>query len=102
MIKSLRQLMSYVGKYKIYAVLTPIIVSLEVVMECLIPFFTADLITYVQQDYVVTDNKLTKWFIYFVDSLFPNTPLAVVGGYCIVLIVMALFSLSFGAIAGIT
>ena len=102
MIKSLRQLMSYVGKYKIYAVLTPIIVSLEVVMECLIPFFTADLITYVQQDYVVTDNILTKWFIYFVDSLFPNTPLAVVGGYCIVLIVMALFSLSFGAIAGIT
>ncbi len=102
MIKSLRQLMSYVGKYKIYAVLTPIIVSLEVVMECLIPFFTADLITYVQQDYVVTDNILTKWFIYFVDSLFPNTPLAVVGGYCIVLIVMALFSLSFGAVAGIT
>ena len=102
MIKSLRQLMSYVGKYKIYAVLTPIIVSLEVVMECLIPFFTADLITYVQQDYVVTDNILTKWFIYFVDSLFPNTPLAVVGGYCIVLIVMALFSLSFGTIAGIT
>ncbi len=102
MIKSLRQLMSYVGKYKIYAVLTPIIVSLEVVMECLIPFFTADLITYVQQDYVVTDNILTKWFIYFVDSLFPETPLAVVGGYCIILIIMALFSLSFGAIAGIT
>ena len=102
MLKSLRQLSSYVGKYKIYAILTPIIVSLEVVMECLIPFFTADLITYVQQDYVVTDNILTKWFIYFVDSLFPETPLAVVGGYCIILIIMALFSLSFGAIAGIT
>lgn len=102
MLKSLRQLMSYVGKYKIFAILTPIIVSLEVVMECLIPFFTADLITYVQQDYVVTDNILTAWFIRFVDSLFPNTPLAVVGGYCIVLIVMALLSLSFGAFAGIT
>lgn len=102
MIKRLKQLFSYVGKYKIYAILTPIIVSLEVVMECLIPFFTADLITYVQQDYVVTDDILTKWFISFVDSIVPGKPLAVVGGYCIILILMALCSLSFGATAGVT
>ena len=86
MIKNLRQLFSYVGKYKIYAILTPIIVSLEVVMECLIPFFTADLITYVQQDYVVNDAILTKWFISFVDMIIPGKPLAVVGGYCILLV----------------
>ena len=102
MIKSLKQLFSYVGKYEIFAILTPIIVSLEVVMECLIPFFTADLITYVQQDYVVTDDILTKWFISFIDSILPGKPLAVVGGYCILLILMALFSLSFGAAAGVT
>ena len=102
MIKNLRQLFSYVGKYKIYAVLTPIIVALEVVMECLIPFFTADLITYVQQDYVVTDNILTKWYISFIDYLIPGEPLAVVGGYCVLLVLMALLSLTFGAVAGIT
>ena len=102
LLKSLKQLMPYVGKYKIFAILTPIIVGLEVVMECLIPFFTADLITYVQQDYVVSDSILTKWFISFVEWIVPGKPLAVVGGYCILLIVMALMSLSFGAIAGIT
>ena len=102
MLKSLRQLMPYVGKYKIFAILTPIIVGLEVVMECLIPFFTADLITYVQQDYIVSDSILTKWFIDFVEWIVPGKPLAVVGGYCILLIVMALMSLSFGAVAGIT
>jgi len=102
MLKYLKQLSSYVGAYKIYAVLTPIIVALEVVMECLIPFFTADLITYVQQDYVVTDNILTSWFISFVEMIVPGEPLAVVGGYCILLVLMALTSLTFGAVAGIT
>ena len=102
MLKNLKQLYGYVGKYKIYAILTPIIVALEVVMECLIPFFTADLITFVQQDYVVTDNILTKWFISFIEMIVPGKPLAVVGGYCILLVVMALLSLTFGAVAGIT
>ena len=102
MLKNLKQLYGYVGKYKIYAILTPIIVALEVVMECLIPFFTADLITFVQQDYVDTDNILTKWFISFVEMIVPGKPLAVVGGYCILLVVMALLSLTFGAVAGIT
>ena len=100
--KTIKQLAKYVGEYKIYAILTPIIVALEVVMECLIPFITADLITYVQNGYKVSDNLMTKWFIYFVEGIVPGEPLAVVGGYCIVLIIMALLSLSFGAIAGVT
>ena len=66
MFKIFKQLSKYVGKYKIYAILTPIIVSLEVVMECLIPFFSADLITFVQDDYNVSDAILTKGFIYFI------------------------------------
>ena len=102
MFKNLKQLAPFVGKYKIFAILTPIIVSLEVVMECLIPFFTADLITYVQQGYVVSDAILTKWFISFINVLIPDKPLAVVGGYCVLLILMALTSLTFGAVAGIT
>ena len=102
MFKHIKQLASYVKQYKIFAILTPIIVSLEVVMECLIPFFTADLITYVQQGYVVSDDIITKWFISFVEFLIPGKPLAVVGGYCILLVLMALCSLTFGATAGIT
>ena len=102
MFKYIKQLASYVKQYKIFAILTPIIVSLEVVMECLIPFFTADLITYVQQGYVVSDAIITKWFISFVEFLIPGKPLAVVAGYCILLVLMALCSLTFGATAGIT
>ncbi|MBR2025160.1 MAG: ABC transporter ATP-binding protein [Clostridia bacterium] len=102
MFKLIKQLGNYVGKYKIYAILTPIIVSLEVVMECLIPFFTADLITYVQQGYTVDNAILTKWYINFIERIISEKPLAVVGGYCVLLIFMALLSLSFGAIAGIT
>ena len=86
MIKSLKQLFPYVGKYRIYAILTPIIVALEVVMECLIPFFAADLITYVQQNYSTEGNIITKWFINFIQAIIPDAPLAVVGGYCILLI----------------
>ena len=100
--KLIKRLAKCVGEYKLPAILTPIIVSLEVVMECLIPFFTADLITYVQQGYVVSDAILTDWFISFVQGIIPDKPLAVVGGYCILLILMALLSLTFGAVAGIT
>ena len=102
MFKNIKQLASYVGKYKLPAILTPIIVSLEVIMECLIPFFTADLITYVQQGYVVNDSIITRWFIHFVEGIIPGKPLAVVGGYCLLLILMALCSLTFGAVAGVT
>ena len=98
----LKQLSKYIGKYKVYAILTPIIVSLEVVMECLIPFITADLITFVQNGYLISDELMTKWFIHFIYGMFPDNHIAVVAGYCIVLIVMALLSLAFGAIAGIT
>ena len=100
-LKVLKRLAKCIGEYKLPTILSPIIVSLEVVMECLIPFFTADLITYVQQGYVVNDAIITSWFIRFVEGIIPGKPLAVVGGYCILLILMALCSLSFGAAAGI-
>lgn len=99
--KVVKRLSKCIGEYKLPAILSPIIVALEVVMECLIPFFTADLITYVQQGYVVSDAILTDWFIHFVEGIVPGKPLAIVGGYCILLILMALCSLCFGAAAGV-
>ena len=108
MIKNIKLLASYIGKYKLSAILTPIIVSLEVVMECLIPFFSADLITYVQNNFTVPngDAILTVGLINFVENrIVPNgasSDIYVIGAYCIVLIIMALLSLCFGTIAGIT
>ena len=99
MFKNAKKIACYIGEYKLPAILSPIIVALEVVMECLIPFFTADLITYVE-----TGNKnelLTKGIVTFVENNISTNSLAVTGFYCGMLIIMAMLSLTFGALAGI-
>ena len=40
----IRQLAKSIREYKKVSIATPILVSLEVVMECIIPFITANLI----------------------------------------------------------
>lgn len=69
-----------IREYKKPAVLTPILVSLEVVMECIIPFIIADLI-----------NQMTD-----------GCELDTIVRYGVILIVMALLSLMFGWFAGST
>ena len=99
MFKNIKRLAGFIGEYKKASILSPVIVALEVVMECLIPFFTADLITYVE-----TGDKsqlLTKGIVTFVENNISTNSLAVTGFYCGILIIMALCSLSFGALAGI-
>ena len=111
MFKNIKRLAGFIGEYKLPAILTPIIVSLEVIMECLIPFFSADLITYVQSGFSVPEGDaiLTVGLINFVENKITPSGASndtrgiyVIGAYCIILIVMALLSLSFGAIAGLT
>ena len=99
MLKNVKKLASYIGEYKLAAILSPVIVALEVVMECLIPFLTADLITFIETG--SKDSLLTHWLVTFVQSNISQNSLAVVGAYCAILIVMALLSLTFGALAGI-
>ena len=99
MLKNVKKLASYIGEYKLAAILSPVIVALEVVMECLIPFLTADLITFIETG--SKDSLLTHWLVSFVQSNISQNRLAVVGTYCTILIVMALLSLTFGALAGI-
>ena len=78
MFKKIKRLAKCVGEYKKNAILSPVLVSFEVIMECLIPFVAADLINIIQKG-----EALTKAAIY--------------GG---VLIVLAILSLTFGALAG--
>ena len=99
MLKNVKKLASYIGEYKLAAILSPVIVALEVVMEWLIPFLTADLITFIETG--SKDSLLTHWLVTFVQSNISQNSLAVVGAYCAILIVMALLSLTFGALAGI-
>ena len=74
----MRKIFGYVGKYKIYAILTPITVALEVLLEILIPFFMANII-----DIGVKNGDMVY--------------IAKTGG---IMIAMALLALFFGAISG--
>lgn len=76
----IKELSKSVREYKKMAIATPILVSLEVVMECIIPFIIADLV-----------NRINS-----------GCELIVIIKYGIVLVVMAILSLLFGAFAGLT
>ena len=76
----IKTLLGCVREYKKTSALTPIFVSLEVVMECIIPFFIAKLINNIENG---TDMKM----------------ILIYGGG---LILLAFVSLLFGALAGST
>lgn len=76
----IKTLLKSVREYKSSSILTPIFVSIEVIMECLIPFVIAELINEIQA----------------------GCEFKVIAGYGGVLVVMALVSLTFGALAGKT
>lgn len=76
----IKKLMSAIRQYKRVTILTPILIIGEVIMECLIPFFVAELITEIEN----------------------GCELPIVIRYSVILIVMACVSLAFGAAAGST
>ena len=76
----IKTLMGCVREYKKTSILTPIFVSVEVIMECIIPFFIAKLINHIENG---TDIKMILFY----------------GG---VLVLLAFVSLFFGALAGST
>lgn len=69
-----------VREYKKPAILTPIFVSLEVIMECIIPFLIAILVNEIKD----------------------GCELGLIVQYGVVLVIMAILSLLFGAMAGTT
>ena len=76
----LKRLASCIGEYKKYAILTPLIMVGEVVIECLIPFIIAQI----------------------VDSLKKGVALSEIMKSGVLLFFMACLSLTFGATAGYT
>ncbi|MEE1238878.1 MAG: ABC transporter ATP-binding protein [Acutalibacteraceae bacterium] len=76
----IKTLMGCVREYKKTSILTPILVSVEVIMECIIPFFIAKLINHIEGG---ADMKMILTY----------------GG---VLVLLAFVSLLFGALAGST
>ena len=76
----IRTLLKSVREYKKSSVLTPVFVSIEVIMECIIPFVIAQLINQIQA----------------------GCEFEVIAKYGGVLVIMALISLLFGVLAGQT
>ena len=76
----IKTLMKSVREYKNSTIWTPILVSIEVIMECIIPFITAELINQIQA----------------------GCEFSVIAMYGGILVVMALISLVFGTAAGRT
>ena len=76
----IKRLARCIREYKNVSIATPILVSLEVVMECIIPFIIADL----------------------VNNIKSGCEISVIIKYGLVLVLMACLSLAFGALAGIT
>ena len=75
-----KRLAGCIREYKKNSIATPILVSLEVVMECIIPFITADLVNQIKN----------------------GCEISVIVNYGLILVAMAVLSLTFGALAGIT
>lgn len=78
--KLLKTLSKCIREFKGVSVATPILVSLEVVLECIIPFIIAEL----------------------VNNISSGCDISVILKYGGVLVIMAILSLTFGMLAGIT
>ncbi len=102
MFGNIKRLSKCIGEYKKSSILSPIFVMIEVIMECLIPFFTADLITYIEfYNRSNGQNVNPPQLIDFIMSFGVTNYLGIVGVYCAILLVLAVLSLTFGALAGI-
>ena len=103
MLKNFKTLFKYVGKYKLSAILSPLLVLFEVVMECMIPAIAGELITFIEASNGVEGASLdritlTRWLINLIGERETTSVILV---FSAILICFALLSLMFGALAGV-
>jgi len=102
-LKNFKTLFKYVGKYKLSAILSPLLVLFEVVMECMIPAIAGELITFIEASNGVEGASLdritlTRWLINLIGERETTSVILV---FSAILICFALLSLMFGALAGV-
>ena len=78
----IKTLLKSVREYKVASIMTPLLVFFEVILECIIPFVIAEMVELIESRGTVNIATVLKY-----------------GG---VVVILALLSLSFGTIAGIT
>lgn len=101
MLKKIRQLGGFIGEYKLNAILSPLLVLLEVVMECFIPAIAGELISFIEGSATIDKFILTRPIIVSMQSVSGDNKLPVIAILCGILIILAILSLMFGALAGI-
>lgn len=74
----LKRLVGCIREFKIQTILSPVFITLEVAVECIIPYFTKDLINAIES----------------------ASDISVIRKYGLILIVLAVFALIFGALSG--
>lgn len=95
---TLKRILSCVREYKKPSILAPIFISLEVLVECFIPYLTAELINYINGN---TTGVLIG-FIYGLlgyDGSETGLRLEVIFVYGVMLFLMAALSMTFGALS---
>ena len=80
--KMIKTLLKSVREFKVASILTPLLVFFEVILECIIPFVIAEMVKLIESNETVNIATVLQY-----------------GG---IVILLALLSLSFGTIAGIT
>lgn len=84
----IKTLLKSVREYKTASILSPIFVSFEVILECLLPFVIAELVGSIKNGVQLWKWEWTSW-----SSLS-------IGQYALILVLMSLASLACGALAG--
>ena len=95
---TVKKILSCVREYKKPSILAPIFIALEVLVECCIPYLTADLINYINGN---VDGVLVQ-FIYKLIGFTPDykvLSLKVIFVYGIMLFLLAAISMTFGALS---
>lgn len=94
---------NYSKGYRLQTLLTPIFVSLEAFIEALLPIFMTDIIDKAKgfEATSLVSGFMNKIVSYF-ETLLPDVSNLYVYIYGIVMLILAVFSLSFGVLSGIT
>ena len=80
--KMIKTLLKSVREFKVVSIVTPLLVFFEVILECIIPFVIAEMVKMIESQDTVNIGTVLQY-----------------GG---IVVILAIFSLLFGAVAGVT
>ena len=99
----IKKLTGSIREYSRASILTPVLVSIEVILECLIPLISANLVNYFNGNFVEPGKPVTREFSLFgtvIEHFTGDMQLWHIIVYALILIGMASLALVFGVLSG--